>query len=92
MDTILDGAQTRFFARALANPTAVGDLWPASLKADNEAADMDSDLTKEEGVTVVLGGVAGGVAHGAKVGARIMYIDAFSPHSPLPSLRNVLYT
>ena len=32
-----------------------------------------------DSVTVVLGGVVGGVAHGAKVGARIMYIDAFSP-------------
>ena len=33
-------------------------------------------------VTVILGGVAGAVAHSARVGARIMYIDAFSP---LPS-------
>ena len=32
-----------------------------------------------DSVMVVLGGVVGGVAHGAKVGARIMYIDAFSP-------------
>ena len=29
-------------------------------------------------VTVILGGVAGAVARGARVGARIMYIDAFS--------------
>ena len=49
VDMILDGAQTRFFTRAVADPTAVGDLWPASLKPDNEAMDMDSDLTKEEG-------------------------------------------
>ena len=45
-----------------------------------------------DSVTVVLGGVAGGVARGAKVGARIMYIDAFSPMSLLLPLRNVLYT
>ena len=45
-----------------------------------------------DSVTVVLGGVAGGMAHGAKVGARIMYIDAFSPTSFLLPLRNVLYT
>ena len=49
VDTILDGAQTRFFTRAVADPTAIGDLWPASLKLDKEVADKDSDLTKEEG-------------------------------------------
>ena len=49
VDTILDGGQTRFFPRAVVDPTAVGDLWPTSLKPDNEAADMDTDLTMEEG-------------------------------------------
>jgi len=45
VDTILDGAQTRFFARAVADPTAIGDLWPASLKPDN----ADNELVEEEG-------------------------------------------
>ena len=49
VDTILDGAQTRFFARAVADPAAIGDLWPASLKLDNEEVDDNDDLTKEEG-------------------------------------------
>ena len=49
VDTILDGAQTQFFARVVADPTAIGDLWPTSLKPDNEAADVDIDLTEEEG-------------------------------------------
>ena len=41
----LDGAQTRIFARAVADPSAIGDLWPASLKPDND----NNDLTEEEG-------------------------------------------
>ena len=45
VDTILDRAQTRFFARAVADPAAIGDLWMASLKPDNQ----DSELTEEEG-------------------------------------------
>ena len=45
-----------------------------------------------DSVMVVLGGVAGGVARSAKVGARIIYIDAFSPTSLLLPLRNILYT
>ena len=49
VDTILDEAQTRFFTRVVADPIAVGDLWPVSLKLDNEVADMDPDLTREEG-------------------------------------------
>ena len=51
-----------------------------------------SSALVEDSVTVVLRGVAGGVAHGAKVGAKIIYIDAFSPMSLLLLLRNVLYT
>ena len=38
-----------------------------------------SSALVEDSIMVVLGSVAGGVAHGTKVGARIMYIDAFSP-------------
>ena len=45
VDTILDGAQTRFFARAVADPAAIGDLWPASLRPDNQG----DELTEEEG-------------------------------------------
>ena len=45
VDTILDGAQTWFFARAVADPTAIGDLWPASLKPDNDG----NNLTEEDG-------------------------------------------
>ena len=45
VDTILDGAQTRFFARAVADPAAIGDLWSATLKPDNQ----DDELTEEEG-------------------------------------------
>ena len=45
VDTILDGAQTRFFARAVADPSAIGDLWPASLNPDN----TDNELIEEEG-------------------------------------------
>ena len=49
VDTILDGVQTLFFARAVADPTAIGDLWPTSLKPDNEEMDDNNNLTKEEG-------------------------------------------
>ena len=45
VDAILDGAQTRFFARAVADPTAIGDLWPTSLKPHNR----DDKLVEEEG-------------------------------------------
>ena len=45
VDTILDGAQTWFFARAVADSTAIRDLWPATLKPDNE----DYELVEEEG-------------------------------------------
>ena len=31
VDTIMDAAQTRFFARAVVDPTAIGDLWPESI-------------------------------------------------------------
>ena len=31
VDTIMEAAQARFFARAVADPSAVGDLWSASL-------------------------------------------------------------
>ena len=31
VDTIMDAAQTRFFARAVADPAAISDLWPASM-------------------------------------------------------------
>ena len=48
VDTILDGAQTQFFARVVADPTAIRNLWLASLKPDNEAPDSDTNLTKEE--------------------------------------------
>ena len=43
VNTILDAAQTRFFARAVADPEAIGDLWPSSVKPDN-----DSDEWVEE--------------------------------------------
>ena len=45
VDTILDAAQTRFFARAVADPSAIVDLWPASLKLDNN----DTEWVEEEG-------------------------------------------
>ena len=45
VDTILDGAQTWFFTRAVADPTAIGDLWPTTLKLDNQ----DDELIEEEG-------------------------------------------
>ena len=31
IDTIMEAAQTRFFERAVADPAAIGDLWPASI-------------------------------------------------------------
>ena len=43
VNTILDATQTRFFARAVADPEAIGDLWPSSVKPDN-----DSDEWVEE--------------------------------------------
>ena len=46
VDTILDAAQTRFFARAVADPSALGDLWPTSLKLDNEGVE---EWTEERG-------------------------------------------
>ena len=39
VDTIMEAAQTRFFARAVADPSAVGDLWSASLNPSNSQED-----------------------------------------------------
>ena len=39
MDTILDAPQTRFFARAVADPSIIGDLWPTFLRPDNEGGE-----------------------------------------------------
>ena len=47
VDTIMDAAQTRCFARAVADPTAIGDLWPASLKPDNN--NEDDECVEEDG-------------------------------------------
>ena len=35
----MEAAQTRFFARAVADPLAVGDLWSASLNPSNSEED-----------------------------------------------------
>ena len=46
VDTILDAAQTWFFARVVADPSAIRDLfWPASLKRENN----DNGQVEEEG-------------------------------------------
>lgn len=39
MNTIVEAAQTRFFARAVAGPVAVGVMWPAPINPANSVVE-----------------------------------------------------
>ena len=44
VNTIINVAQTRFFPRAVADPTAIGDLWPASINPANNDEGWGAEL------------------------------------------------
>lgn len=47
VNTIMEAVQTRFFARVVVDPLAIGDLWPVPLNPANREEDWVEEL--EEG-------------------------------------------